>query len=134
MAFVRAGTIKDESDFRGPSVLARFDPEQKFCVAEPFAVLIQEQTVDSVAETEPHSGGDEHVLKTIGIQVADADPPGPEGLGADLVRDFLEAARPAVDVECIAEDIVRGALEVRIGILRRAPGFALSLFKRRTEV
>src|ERR1044072_84885 len=111
MPLVRAGAIQDKSDLHGSSALARFDPEQKFSVPEPFPILIPQDAIDAVTEAKAHSRGDEHVLEAVGVQVTDADTPGPEGLRSDPVGDFFEAALSMVYVEHIPENIIGCALE-----------------------
>ena len=72
----------------------RLDPEQELRIREPLAAVVQEHGVDAVAEGEPHPGGDEDVVPAVGVDVADAQPPGPVVLGPQAVGDLLELPPP----------------------------------------
>src|SRR5437867_4351022 len=134
MAPVDAGTIQNESDFPGPAIFPRFDAQQKLGIDEPLAVLVQQHGIYSVAKTKAHAGGNENIFEAVGIQVADADAPGPQRLGSDLPGDLLKTALSAISVKGIAENIVGGALQIGVAIFGRAPGFTFLLLEGGAEI
>ena len=74
-------------------IASRFCCQDELGVAEPLAILVQQDRVHAIAEGEIHAGGDKHVLKAVGVDVTCAQSPGPVILGANPVRDLFVGAR-----------------------------------------
>src|SRR5439155_15788365 len=76
----------------------------EFTVQEGSPQVVQENRIDSVTIVVAHTGGDEHVCITVGIEVADADSPGPIVFNADLVGNLRKLALTDIFVEGISPD------------------------------
>jgi hypothetical protein len=83
---------------------AWFHAEHEFGSEKLLALVIEQQRIDSVAERKIHRGGDEDVVKSVGIDVADTRTPRPIVLDAHGVRHLVELTAAKVAVERVAKD------------------------------
>ena len=101
MALVLARGVQLEPR-RGEAAAARLDAEHELRVDEPLAAIVQLHRVDHVAFRIVHAGGDEDVVESVGVEIADARSPRTVVLDADRVGDFavLARARPSGRTSC----------------------------------
>ena len=99
----------------GQSIPPRLDTENELAVQEARAQVVQQHRIDAVPEGKAHAGADKEIVEAIGVEIADAQAPGPVVLHTQGVGDLSESAFPQVLVESIAEDVVGAALQVFVG-------------------
>ncbi len=98
-------------------IAARLDAENEFGRHEAPSGVVEQQRVDAVAERVVHARGDEDVLVAVGVEVADADAPGPVVLEPEFIGSLDEAAVALVVPEGVAEQVVARVLKEALGVL-----------------
>ena len=105
-------TVEVEPGLLEAAIGSRLDTDEELAVEEGLARVVEQHRVDPVAVGHVHAGAEEGVLPAVGVEIADAQSPGPVVLGADSVGDLLELATAEVPVEGVAEHVVGPALKV----------------------
>src|SRR5688572_15055905 len=133
--FILDGTVEFKPWRCRPVITPRLNSQDEFGITKSPSFFVEKDGVDVITKWVIHTGCDEHILKTIGIEIASADSPRPVCLRIHVNRDVLVLAVFAARIERITEDACRGGLVVsQVGSRRDSISGRSPLFRRTIDV
>ena len=108
------GCVELKTECCYATIASGLDPQDELAVQKVLALVIQKDGINTIAVRIIHAGRDEHVDKSIGIEIPHAQSPGPIVLCPDLVGNLVEAAGFGPSIKGISVNAVVLAEEKRL--------------------